>query len=223
MGSCNDFRNRQGGALMLLYLSAAAAAYLIGSLNPAIAFSEHIYHRDIRICGSGNPGFTNFRRTFGSRYAWWVLVLDLGKAAAVTAVFAWLFERFAGERALGAAFTGLFVLLGHICPVWHGFRGGKGFLAYLAVIWFVNWHAGLIALAVMLLLLALTKYMSLSTVTAMLSCPVTLLVRHEDWKVVLLCAASVLIIALRHRENFRRLRQGTENRFSLHSATRGSS
>lgn len=203
---------------MLLYLLAAAVAYPVGSLNPAIAFSKCIYRRDIRTCGSGNPGFTNFRRTFGGRYAWWVLVLDLGKAAAVTALFAWLFERYAGERTLGAAFTGLFVLLGHIYPCWHGFHGGKGFLAYLSVVWFISPQAGLIAVAAMLLLLWLTKYMSVSTVAAMLSCPITLMFQHEDWKVVLLCAASVLIITLRHRENFHRLLQGTENRFSLHSS-----
>lgn len=200
---------------MILYLCAAAAAYLVGSLNPAIAFSKLIYHQDLRACGSGNPGFTNFRRVYGDRYAWYVLVLDLGKAAAVTAVFAALFAYSENDRTFGAAYTGLFALLGHIYPCWHRFRGGKGFLVYLSVIWFINWHAGLIALCVMLVLLLITKYMSLSTILSMLSCPITLIVRHEDTLVTLLCAASVLIITLRHKENIKRLAHGTESRFSL--------
>lgn len=201
----------------LLYPAAALCAYLIAGINPAIEFSKRIYHRDIRACGSGNPGFTNFKRTFGNKWAWWVLLLDLSKAAVVVAVFAWLFGRFLGSYQFGAAYTGLFALLGHAYPVWYKFKGGKGFLVYLSVIWFVDWRAGLIALAVMLLLLAITKYMSLSTVLALLTCPITLTVTKAPVSVILLCAVSVLYIAFRHKENFKRLLQGTENKFSLKS------
>lgn len=61
----------------LLYISAALAAYLVAGWNPAITFSKVIYKKDIRICGRGNPGFINFRRSFGNKWAWYVLVLDL--------------------------------------------------------------------------------------------------------------------------------------------------
>lgn len=88
-------------------------------------------------------------------------------------------------------------------------------MVYMSVIWFIDWRAGLIALVIMLVLLAVTKYMSLATVTAMLSCPVTLTVRHAPVSVILLCAISVLYIAIRHKENFRRLLKGTESKFSL--------
>ena len=201
----------------LLYIMAAICAYLIAGINPAIEFSKRIYHRDIRTCGSGNPGFTNFKRTFGNKWAWWVLLLDLTKAAVVVAVFAYLFELNSGQYQLGAAYTGLFALLGHAYPVWYEFKGGKGFLVYMSVIWFIDWRAGLIALSVMLLFLAITKYMSLSTVLAMLSCPITLTVRKAPVSVILLCSVSVLYISFRHKENFKRLKNGTESKFSLNS------
>ena len=92
---------------VLLCIMAAVCAYLIAGINPAIEFSKRIYHSDIRTCGSGNPGFTNFKRTFGNKWAWWVLAFDLAKGAVVTALFAYLFEHHLGQYQLGAAYTGL--------------------------------------------------------------------------------------------------------------------
>ena len=200
---------------ILLYISSALCAYLISGINPAIILSNKIYHKDIRTCGSGNPGFTNFKRSFGNKQAWWVLLFDLLKSAVVVAIFADIFEKNLGLYQLGAAYTGLFALLGHAFPIWYKFKGGKGFLAYMSVIWFIDWRAGLIAVCLMLILLLLTKYMSLSTVLAMLSCPVTLFFTGASVRVISLCAISVLFIAYRHKENFKRLANGTENKFSL--------
>ncbi len=202
---------------IIIYIAAAVTAYLIAGINPAIEFSKRIYHKDIRECGSGNAGFTNFKRTFGDKWAWWVLVLDLSKAAVVVAIFAALFGHFMGEYQLGAAYTGLFAMLGHAYPLWYKFKGGKGFLVYMSVVWFIDWRAGVIALAVMLVLLLTTKYMSLSTVAAMLTCPIVLICFGAGWVTVAMCAASVLFMAWRHRENFKRLIAGTESKFSLKS------
>ena len=116
---------------ILLYILSALTAYLVAGWNPAITFSRAIYKKDIRECGSGNPGFTNFKRSFGNRWAWFVLLLDLFKAAVVVGIFALLFEQYFGMYQLGAAYTGLFALLGHAFPIWYGFKGGKGFLVSL--------------------------------------------------------------------------------------------
>ena len=86
----------------LLYIGAALCAYLTAGWNPAITLSRAVYKKDIRECGSGNPGFTNFKRSFGSRLAWVVFALDLGKAAIVVALFASLFERRFGMWQFGA-------------------------------------------------------------------------------------------------------------------------
>ena len=200
---------------IFLYILSAACAYLISGINPAIVLSKKIYHKDIRTCGSGNPGFTNFKRSFGGKWAWWVLTFDLAKSALVTAIFAYLFGKHLGQYQLGAAYTGLFALLGHAFPIWYKFKGGKGFLAYMSVIWFVDWRAGLVAVCLMIILLLLSKYMSLSTVAAMLSCPITLYFTGASASVITLCAVSVIFIAFRHKENFKRLMNGTENKFTL--------
>ena len=199
----------------LLYASAAVVAYLVSGWNPAITFSKTIYKKDIRECGSGNPGFTNFKRVFGHRWAWWVLALDLSKAAVVVAIFASLFEQHLGMYHFGAAYTGFFALLGHIFPVWYKFKGGKGFLVSLSTVWVLDWRVGLIATLIMISLLLITKYMSLSTVVAMLSCPIFLALFHTPTDAVLLITAIVLIMTLRHKENFRRLKMGTESKFNL--------
>ncbi|MBE6587383.1 MAG: glycerol-3-phosphate acyltransferase [Ruminococcaceae bacterium] len=203
--------------IIFLYIAAALCAYLVTGFNPAIAFSRLIYKKDIRNEGSGNPGFTNFKRTFGNKLAWWVLLIDLSKAAVCIAIFAWLLSRFDVDYTLGAAYTGFFAVIGHCFPVWYGFKGGKGFLVCMSCVWFLDWRAGLIALIVMLVLLFTAKYMSLATVAAMLTCPVTLLIFSHDPGTVLFCGASVLLMAVRHSENFKRLIKGTERKFSLKS------
>ena len=199
----------------LLYVSAALAAYLVAGWNPAITFSKAIYKKDIRTCGSGNPGFTNFRRSFGDRWAWPVLVLDLFKAAVAVFVFASLFGTHLGNYQFGAAYTGLFAVLGHAFPVWYGFKGGKGFLVNVSIIWFIDWRVGLFAVALMLILLFTTQYMSLATVAAMLTCPIILLIVNTQPSVVCIYAACVIFMAVRHKENFKRLLNGTESKFKV--------
>ncbi len=200
---------------IFIYIIAAICSYLIAGMNPAIVMSKLIYHKDIRTCGSGNPGFTNFKRVFGNKWAWWVLLFDLAKGAVPVAIFAKIFEIYIGNYQFGATYAGLFALLGHAYPIWHGFKGGKGFLTYLSVIWFIDHRAGIIAVAVMLILLFLTKYMSLSTVAAMLSCPITLIFTDAPVEIILMCALCVIYIAIRHKENFKRLFAGTESKFAF--------
>lgn len=203
----------------ILYITAAAGAYLVAGINPSILISRLVYHKDIRECGSGNPGFTNFKRTFGNKWAWWVLLFDLSKAALVIAVFASLFGKYLGNFSLGAAYTGLFCMLGHAFPIWYQFKGGKGFLVYMSTIWLVDWRAGLTAITVLVVLLLLTRYMSLATMLASASSVVYLMLAHADAWVVVLCAAQVLFMIYRHSENIKRLLTHTETRFRF----RGSS
>lgn len=200
---------------VLLYIIAALTAYLVSGWNPAITFSKVIYKKDIRECGSGNAGFTNFRRTFGSRWAWPVLILDLVKAALVASIFAYLFSLNEVGFQVGAAYTGVFTLLGHAFPVWYGFKGGKGFLVSLSVLYVIDWRVGIIATLIMNLLLLTTKYMSLSTVTSLLISPVVMILFGTPTPVVLITLANALFVAIRHKENFKRLRNGTESKFKV--------
>lgn len=198
-----------------LYILAAVCSYLLSGVNPAILLSNGIYHKDIRTCGSGNPGFTNFKRTFGNKLAWLVMVLDLSKGIVLAALFGWLFDLFLGQWQLGAAYSGLFAMLGHAYPIWYNFKGGKGFLVAMSVIWFIDWRAGLVAVFILVILLLTTKYMSLSTMLAMLSCPVTLIIVGTNAPTIILCTISVLFMVYRHKENIKRLFKGTESKFSF--------
>ncbi len=201
----------------ILYILAALVAYLIAGWNPAITLSKAIYKQDIRTLGSKNPGFTNFKRSFGNRWAWIVLALDISKGFAVVFLFACLFEKYMGLYQVGAVYTGIFAVLGHSFPVWYNFRGGKGFLVSLSVIWVTDWRAGLISTAVMIVLLLTTKYMSLSTVISVLISPVLLFLFKAELSVVALDALMVLFVAFRHRANFKRLISGNESKFYLKS------
>ena len=202
---------------VLLYILAAVCGYLIAGLNPAIAMSKAIYHQDIRECGSGNPGFTNFKRSFGNKWAWWVLVLDLSKAAVVVGLFAWLLSRQGVDFQFGAAYTGIFCMLGHAFPFQFKFKGGKGFLVCLSTMYVIDWRVGLIATGIMVVLLLITKYMSLSTTLAMLLCPILLIPFGASIPVILMAAACAVFMAVRHKENFKRLIKGTESKFILKS------
>ena len=200
---------------LALYILAAVCGYLVAGFNPAIAISIGIYRKDIRECGSGNPGFTNFRRTFGGKWAWCVLVIDLAKAAAVVALFAWLLSRFGESFQLGAAFTGAFCMLGHAFPLQYNFKGGKGFLVCLSTMYVIDWRVGLFATVLMIVLLLLTKYMSFSTVAAMWTCPVALAILEAPLLVIIISIFCVAFMTVRHKENFKRLINGTEAKFTL--------
>ena len=200
---------------VILYILAAVCGYFIAGMNPAIVLSKAIYHKDIRECGSGNPGFTNFKRTFGNQWAWWVLILDLSKAAVVVGLFAWLLSRQGVDFQLGAAYTGMFCMLGHVFPIQFKFKGGKGFLVCLSTMYVIDWRVGMIATGIMVVLLLITKYMSLSTTIAMLLCPILLVLFGASIPVVLMASFCTVFMAVRHKENFKSLIKGTESKFSL--------
>ena len=203
---------------VFLYIVAALCGYVIAGMNPAIAISKSVYHKDIRECGSGNPGFTNFRRAFGNKWAFAVLILDLTKAAVVTLLFAWLLSGQGVDFQIAAAYTGIFCLLGHAFPFQFKFKGGKGFLVCLSIFFVIDWRVGLIATVLLHVLLLVTKYMSVSTVTTLLVCPILLYLFGASLPVTLVTLGCSLFVAIRHKENFIRLKSGTESKFSFRNS-----
>ncbi len=196
----------------LLTVVCALCSYLIGAANPAIILSKTVYKKDIREEGSGNPGFTNFHRVFGGKLSWLVLLLDVGKTVLLCSVFGTLFESFQ----LGAAVAGSFAVLGHCFPLWYGFKGGKGFLAFATTIFFIDWRAGLIGLAALVLVLLLTKYMSLASILTVVSAVVSVAILGCSSTWILVCSIlSGLLVIARHRENLKRLLSGTEKKFKF--------
>ncbi len=217
---------------ILLFIAAAVCGYLVCGINPAILISKLVYKKDIRTCGSGNAGFTNFKRNFGHKWAWWVLLFDLLKGAIVIAIFAVLFRQFSTltDRQddlfkFGAAYTGFFCIIGHSFPAWYKFKGGKGFLVSMSLVWFIDWKIGLIGLGIFMVLLFTLNYMSLASIS-LIVCPIILLVfeiieasngafRGIEIAIVVTYFLSVLLMVIRHWENIKRLLTGTEKKFYL--------
>ncbi|MBE6570658.1 MAG: glycerol-3-phosphate 1-O-acyltransferase PlsY [Ruminococcaceae bacterium] len=203
---------------VLLSISAIVG-YLFGGINGAIILSKTVFGKDIREYGSKNPGFTNYKRVFGNGISTWcVMLIDIAKTLVPVLVFSKLFAYYNYSYALGASITGLFCMIGHAYPVWYKFKGGKTFMAFATTVWFVDLRMALIFLTVFLLVLFTIKYMSLSSMLAAASCPVSVLFLGYDHKAVpcVMMACAVLLI-WRHKENIKRLVKRTESKFSLFS------
>ncbi len=200
---------------IIICATIAVCAYLISGVNPAIVLSHVLYHEDIRNKGSGNPGFTNFNRVYG-KTAWIVFVLDVGKGLFLCLIGATIFSQHNLSFQLGASYAGFFAMLGHCYPVWYHFKGGKGFLVAVAAIFLMDWHIALIATAILTIVLFTIKYMSVSTMLAAITCPPLFLVfGYETIWVPIICTASVLLLLFRHKDNIKRLIQGTEKKFTF--------
>ena len=199
-------------------LIAMVLGYFWGCLNGAVLVSHFIIKDDVRKHGSGNAGLTNFYRTYGAKFALGVILLDMGKAVLACLMGGFLLFHFAGDWHLGILLGGLGCELGHMFPVFFGFKGGKGILSGGAMLWLLNWRVALVAWGLFAALWLLTRYVSLGSITAAASIPFT------TWffcgQSVLYTALSVILAGLViycHRENIQRLVRGEERRFRWHT------
>jgi glycerol-3-phosphate acyltransferase PlsY len=188
-----------GGVLALV----AIAAYLLGSVPFGIVMTRLFGLGDLRRIGSGNIGATNVLRTGNKTAAALTLILDAGKGGIAVLIA----RALVGEDA--AQIAGLAAFFGHCFPVFLGFRGGKGVATFLGMLLALFWPAGIAACLTWLLVAAVSRISSLSALVAAVASPVwvQLLGRPEA---VLLCILLAALILLRHRDNIRRLQEGTE-------------
>ncbi|PQO22374.1 acyl-phosphate glycerol 3-phosphate acyltransferase [Rhodobacteraceae bacterium WD3A24] len=190
--------------LSLLAL-VAALAYLLGAVPFGIVITRALGLGDLRRIGSGNIGATNVLRTGNKPAAAATLILDIGKGAVAVLIARVTFGADAAQIA------GLAAFLGHLYPVWLGFRGGKGVATFLGTAIALAWPVGLAACATWLAVAALTRYSSLSALAAaVLSVVWAPLLGHVQ--LTLLMAIFAALILWRHRDNIARLRAGTEPR-----------
>jgi glycerol-3-phosphate acyltransferase PlsY len=186
---------------------ALAAAYLVGSLTFATILVRIFKGVDIRTVGSGNAGGTNVLRTAGKPLAIATALLDVGKGAlAVFLMTAVTYD----PRWLGAAAVA--AVVGHVFPVWFGFRGGKGVATAVGGFAVLAPLAVLAVVAVFAAVVGLTRYVSLASLTAACLLPLTMgLVARAPESEVVAAAAAALILVVSHRTNVRRLLDGTEH------------
>ena len=199
-------------ALLVMLLS-----YFFGCFNGSFMVSHFIIRDDVRKHGSGNAGLTNFYRTYGAKYALLVIACDMGKTVAACLLGSFFFRCLGWDGTLGTLLAGLGCELGHIFPVFYGFRGGKGILSGGTLVLLLNWRVAAVAWALFLLLWLTTRYVSLASITATCSAPITVyFVYAHNWLYTGLCLAVTALVVWCHRENIQRLLHGTEKKFKWH-------
>jgi acyl phosphate:glycerol-3-phosphate acyltransferase len=187
---------------MLLALTAVLA-YLLGSVPFGIVITRALGLGDLRQIGSGNIGATNVLRTGNKGAALATLMLDAAKGAVAVLIARWFLAEDAAQLA------GLAAFLGHLFPVWLGFRGGKGVATFLGILIALAWPVGLAACATWLVAAVLTRTSSVAALTAAATSSLWLFWFGEGRTLVLVFVLTILVY-LRHSENLRRIKAGTE-------------
>ena len=202
-----------GPALGTLAL-AAGGGYLLGSIPFGVILTRLVTGEDVRSIGSGNIGATNVLRTGRKDLAFATLILDAGKGAAAFLIAQALFP---GVPAI-AAVAGGAAFLGHLFPVWLGFKGGKGVATFFGLLLAAAWPLGLLAGATWLLVAAVFRMSSLAALIAAVAAPVYAILPlaalglPAPTPVAALSVFTAALIWIRHHENIARLLKGTEPR-----------
>lgn len=207
---------------IIIYIGIAAVAYLLGSIPFGLIIVRIVRGEDVRLTGSGNIGATNVARSGGTKLGIATLVLDAFKG-----YFAVLIAFLASHRApgidlgLAASLGALCAILGHVFPVWLKFRGGKGVATAVGAFIGLAPRAVLVVLAIFLVIVLISKYVSLGSIVASAIFPLLafFLYRNESSPAgfAVMLGASLLII-LKHKANIKRLLDGTENRLQFHKS-----
>jgi glycerol-3-phosphate acyltransferase PlsY len=197
-------------------------AYFLGSVNSAIIVGK-LHKIDIREHGSGNAGLTNTLRVLGKSSAVCVLLGDVLKAVIAIGIAKIVTLGFNDELLINLTLqlAGIAVVLGHIFPIYYGFKGGKGVLTSISVMFMINWEISLICLLLFIVVVAITKFVSLGSILAAFVFPILVLFSGKipfltnriDMLVFAIILAAIVII--KHRSNIVRLVQGKENKLSF--------
>ena len=200
---------------------ALVFAYLIGSIPTAVWLGKFYHGIDIREHGSGNAGATNTFRIFGRRLGIIVLIVDILKGWIAVKLFYVLYE---SGQSVDELFNlkirlGICALLGHVFPIYVGFKGGKGVATLLGIILALNHEAALMSIGVFLIVFLISRYVSLSSIVAGLFFPVVVMVISKTSQPAMVVFALMISVAviITHQKNIERLLSKKESRVNLYS------
>jgi glycerol-3-phosphate acyltransferase PlsY len=207
---------------MVIYIIMAIVAYLIGSINFSVILSKKMAGFDVREKGSGNAGTTNMLRSVGKGAAVLTLICDVLKGVVAILIAIAIGNIIADlDKALLVQIAGIAVVIGHTFPIFFGFKGGKGVATSLGILLMTNWQIGLICLVFALLLMALTRMVSLGSCAAAVLFPVLVLFIKQHYIVLegtdyfIYSVILAVIVLYNHRSNIKRIMNGTENKLSF--------
>ena len=205
---------------MATYIIVTIIAYLLGSISFSVIISKKMAGFDVREKGSGNAGSTNVLRTVGKKAAILTLICDClkGIVAILIAVLASKIVK-GTDAGLLVQLAGVAVVIGHTFPIFFKFKGGKGVATSLGVLLIINWQIGLICLVFALTLMALTRFVSLGSVSAAILFPILTIFIQENYIVpgnyIIFGVVLAAILVFNNRANVKRLLTGTENKLSF--------
>ena len=209
---------------MALYIVMAIIAYAIGSVNFSVIFSKKFAGFDVRQKGSGNAGTTNMLRSVGKKAAALTLICDILKGVVSILIALLLGSIFKVENtALLVQIAAIAVVIGHTFPIFFGFKGGKGVATSLGILIMTNWQIGLICLVFGLVLIILTRMVSLGACAAAILYPVLTLFITEHYitgsnnSYLIYSIILAVIVLFNHRSNIKRILSGKENKISFKS------
>lgn len=210
---------------MVVYIIMAIVAYCIGSVNFSVIFSKKFAGFDVREKGSGNAGTTNMLRSVGKKAAAITLVCDILKGVVAIGIAILLGNIPDMNKELLIQIAGVAVILGHTFPVFFGFKGGKGVATSLGVLLLSNWQIGLICLVFALVLMILTRMVSVGSCAAAVLFPILTLFINDHYTVLtegksgnvyfIYSVILAVIVLFNHRSNIKRILNGTENKVSF--------
>ena len=208
---------------MIIYIVMLLIAYVIGSINFSVIFSKKFAGFDVREKGSGNAGSTNMLRSVGKGAAALTLICDILKGVVAISIAIILGNMFKDtNKELLVQIAGIAVVIGHTFPIFFGFKGGKGVATSLGILLMSNWQIGLICLVFALILMILTRMVSLGSCAAAVLFPVLTLFINDNYTVLtegkngntyfIYSLILAIIVLFNHRSNIKRILNGTESR-----------
>ncbi len=202
---------------VLLLIVIAIIGYILGGFNGAILTSQYVFHDDIRKHGSGNAGLTNFFRTYGLKGFALVVGIDAVKTIIAVLLGGWLMN-IIGEKSVGQLFAGFCVIIGHVAPVLHLFKGGKGVMCAGVMILIVDPIAGICCWAIFAVIVLFTRYVSLASCVACLMGAIFMAIFKNGGLEVMLTFLCAIVVVVRHYENILRIIRGEERKIEFSKA-----
>jgi len=199
------------GELIRELLLVTASSYLIGSIPTGYIVVKLFTGQDIRTIGSGSTGATNVKRVMGKKWFFIVMLLDALKGALPVVLAACFMSAFK-EIGLLPVIAAVCVILGHSKSVFLNFTGGKSVASGVGTLMALNWQAGLIIAAVWGVVTWISKYVSLGSIVALALAPLIMWFLNAPIAYVIYALIAAIYVIYLHRENIKRLRQGTENK-----------
>lgn len=210
---------------MTSIIIVAIISYLIGSIMFSVIFTKKIAGFDVRTRGSGNAGSTNVLRTAGKKVAIITLICDIlkGVVAVLIGYIVGKLTKASVETSQMLILTaGVMVVLGHTFPIFFKLKGGKGVATSLGVLLMINWRIGLICLVFALLIMAVSRMVSLGSISAAILFPVLCIFINENYLIkanhfgyILFGIILCLLVVFNHRSNLKRIFNGKENKLSF--------